>query len=135
MLFRSIRIDPIANVLDEATAIYLFQWSVLSTDAGWTITYKINGETKTVNGHLALKVVSTDLNDADAVNWWGPSPESGQIYNLTPSILYIPPYIENNVDNAGAWNDYPILIGEVGTYYVVYAEVNNQRYIGLLTLV
>ena len=130
-----IRIDPIANVLDEATAIYLFQWSVLSTDAGWTITYKINGETKTVNGHLALKVVSTDLNDADAVNWWGPSPESGQIYNLTPSILYIPPYIENNVDNAGAWNDYPILIGEVGTYYVVYAEVNNQRYIGLLTLV
>ena len=126
------RVKSVKDQLKGATALYIFEWVVPTTEAGWTVTYKINGTEKTVDGNFALKIVRTDAGDADAVNWWAQSPESGKLNNLTPSTLYVTPFVEANVDQAGGWNDNPILIAAAGTYYIVYAEVGTTKYLGLI---
>jgi hypothetical protein len=125
------RVASVKDQLKGATALYIFEWVIPTTEAGWTVTYKINGVDKTVDGNFALKVVRTAVDDADLIDWWGQSPESGKLNNLTPSTLYVPPFVEENVDQAGGWNDNPIAL-TAGTYYIVYAEVGTVKYLGLI---
>lgn len=86
----------------------------------WNVEYTIDGEDVVVKGTLTVKVLKVPAGE-EAPAWWGQNPESGKFKNLTPDTLYIPPYQEENVDNAGDWNGNPIAF-KAGTYYVVYVQ-------------
>ncbi len=117
----------------NATALYLFEVTLPATEAGWTVQYKIGkGELTTYDANLTIKVIRTPVGDPDTRDFWAQSPESGEIKNLTPKTMYIPPFIEENVDNAGGWNDNPIAF-EAGTYYLVFVEyANNTKAMALI---
>ncbi|HCZ24538.1 MAG TPA: hypothetical protein DHV05_06805 [Acholeplasmataceae bacterium] len=77
-----------------------------------------------------MKMIRTDLGD-EVPNWWGQSPESGEIENLTPETLYVPPFVEENVDMAGGWNDNPAALA-AGTYYFVYVKYESSQAFALI---
>lgn len=120
------RLKSISSDLKDAKFIYVLEVVLPSEDAGWNVTYKIDGEVKELNGNLTVKVIQTNVG-AEAPNWWGQSPESGEIKSLTPDTLYLPPFVEENVDEAGGWNDNPVAL-EAGTYYMVYVQYSNTSH-------
>ena len=125
------RISDLRSDLRGADYIYVIEVTFPAGEAGWDVTYKIDGQTNTYDGNLTLKVVRTTEAEEDIPLWWGQSPESGKFNNLTPGTLYIPPFQEENIDEAGAWNDNPVVL-EAGTYYIVYAQVGTDRYVGAI---
>lgn len=120
------RFKPIAKQLKDAKFIYVIEVTFPAEEAGWDVTYKIKGEEKTVDGNLTLKIIQVDKG-GEAPNWWGQSPESGAFKSLTPDTLYLPPFLEENVDGAGGWNDNPIVF-EAGTYLIVYVQYSNTSH-------
>lgn len=125
------RIESIVKETKGATALYLVEATLPATDAEWTVTYKIDGTVTELNGNLTVKIVRTTKDDSDARDWWAQSPESGKIENLTPDTLYIPPFVEEDVDQAGGWNDNPVAL-EAGDYYIVFAEFEDSRGLALV---
>ena len=126
------RVASIKADLVGVEFLYLKEIVLPTTDAGWTVTYKVDGTVTEYNGNLTVKVIRTTAGDPDDRNWWAQSPESGAIGNLTPTTLYIPPFVEENVDQAGGWNDNPIAFA-AGTYYAVFAEFSDgTRALGLI---
>lgn len=119
--------------LDDVMYLYLLEVTLPDGEAGWTVTYTIDGTETTVDGNLTVKIIKTDATDADNIPvWWAQSPESGELTNLTEETLYVPPFVEENVDGAGTWNDNPIAF-EAGTYYLVFAQYEDgSRAIGLV---
>jgi hypothetical protein len=128
------RVASIKDDLSDVEFLYLKE-IVLSADAaGWDVTYKIDGTETVLDGNLTVKIIRTAFDDHDMVDWWAQSPESGEITNLTPATLYIPPFVEENVDQAGGWNDNPVALS-AGTYYAVFAEMeDNSRALGLIAV-
>jgi len=127
--------DRVASIVDAtkgATALYLVEITLSSDDAGWTVSYTIDGTDYTLNGNLTVKVIRTAAGD-EVPDWWGQSPESGAISNLTPDTLYIPPFVEENVDNAGGWNDNPVAY-EAGSYYLVFAQFDGSKGMALIAV-
>jgi ABC-type oligopeptide transport system substrate-binding subunit len=123
-------------VIDQATEIYSIDIVVPHTAAGWDVTYKIDGEEVVFDGNLTLKFARIQMIEGEAIPaWWGPSPESGEIRNLTPDSLFMPEYINpasSEFDpNAGTgdWNSNPVVF-EPGEYTVVLAFTEGQRWIG-----
>lgn len=123
------RVKPLVDDLKGATAIYLLEITLPDAAAGWDVTYKIDGTVTVLDGNLTVKIIRTDADDV-VPNWWGQSPESGEFFSLTPATLYIPPFVEENVDQAGGWNDNPVALA-AGTYYAVYAEFGTGEAKGL----
>jgi len=126
------RVKSIVDDLKGATAIYILEITLPATAAGWDVTYKIDGTVTVLDGNLTVKIIRTDADDV-VPNWWAQSPESGEIMSMTPATLYIPPFVEENVDQAGGWNDNPVALA-AGTYYAVYAEfgVGEAKGLGLI---
>jgi hypothetical protein len=124
------RIKSIVKETKGAKFLYLIEITLPDTAAGWDFTYKIDGEDVTFDGNQSLKMIRTDAGD-EVPNWWGQSPESGKMDNLTPETLYIPPFVEENVDNAGGWNDNPGAL-EAGTYYFVYVKFEESQAFALI---
>lgn len=120
------RIKSIAKDVKKAKYIYIFEANFPSGAAGWDVTYRINGVEKVYDGNLTLKILQLN-NGEQAPNWWGQSPESGQIKILTPDTVYVPPFVEENVDEAGTWNDNPVVFA-AGTYYIVYVQYSNTEH-------
>ncbi len=125
------RISELSSDLKGADVLYIAEVTFPDGEAGWEVTYTIDGEEVTVDGNLTLKVVRTTSDEEDIPLWWGQSPESGKFNNLTPERLYVPPFMEENIDGAGAWNDNPIVF-EPGDYYVVFAQIGTDRYVGVI---
>jgi len=126
------RVATLKDDLKDVEYLYLKE-IVLPTDlAGWDVTYTIDGTVTVLDGNLTVKVIRTTAADSDARDWWAQSPESGEITNLTPATLYIPAFVEENVDGAGGWNDNPVAL-VAGTYYAVFAEYEDgSRALGLV---
>lgn len=124
------RIKSIVDDTKGAVYLYLLEITLPEGEAGWTVTYKIDGVEKVLDGNLTVKMIRTDAGD-EIPNWWGQSPESGKIDNLTPETLYIPPFVEENVDQAGGWNDNPVAM-EAGTYYLVYVKYEDSQALALI---
>ena len=124
------RIESIVKETKGAVYLYLLEVTLPTTDAGWTVTYTIDGTETVYNGNLTLKMIRTDAGD-EVPNWWGQSPESGKIDNLTPETMYIPPFVEENVGGAGGWNDNPIAFA-AGTYYFVYVKFESSQAFALI---
>ncbi len=126
------RVASLKDELKDVEFLYLLEATLPADDAGWAVTYKIDGTVTELNGNLTVKVIRTTVDDSDARDWWAQSPESGEINNLTPDTLYIPPFVEENVDQAGGWNDNPAALA-AGTYYIVFAEFEDgSRALGLV---
>ena len=127
------RVASIVGDLKGAEVLYLAEIVLPDTAAGWDVTYKIDGTVTAYDGNLTVKVIRTTKDDPDTRDFWAQNPESGAITNLTPDTLYIPPYVEENVDQAGTWNDNPIAF-VAGTYYIVFAEFADSKAMGLISV-
>ena len=131
------RVASIKGALSGATALYIFEATLPSDEAGWGETYKVDGVETFFDGNLTVKVVRTTADDEDVPLWWGPSPESGELFNLTPETLFMPQYIDENSPQRdpdlglGHWNSNPVVM-EAGTYYIVFAVINGQRHLGAI---
>jgi len=129
------RVASIKSDLKGVESLYILEITLPTDEAGWTVTYTIDSKEVVVDGYLTVKIIKTDAADKDSVDFWAQSPESGKVKNLTPDTLYIPPFVEENVDDAGTWNDNPIAF-EAGTYYIVFAEkgagTTAERFLGLV---
>jgi hypothetical protein len=125
------RVASIKSQLSGATGLYIIEVVLPSADAGWGPEYKVDGVLTTFNGNLTVKVIQTEAGD-DIPNFWAQNPESGAITNLTPATLYIPPFVEENVDNAGTWNDNPVA-RTAGTYYLVFVIFQGSKGMALIT--
>ena len=131
------RVSSIRSDLRGATALYILAIDLPSADAGWGETYTVNGVSTLFNGNQTVKVVRTTSTDQDVPLWWGPSPESGRINNLTPDTLFMPEYIDDNSpdynadEGTGHWNTNPVAL-ESGSYYIVFAVIDGARYMGLV---
>lgn len=112
--------------LKDAKYVYIIEVTFSDEEAGWTAAYTIDGEEVEVDGNLTVKILQVNKG-SEAPNWWGQSPESGEVKSLTPDTLYVPPFVEESVDNAGGWNDNPIVF-EAGTYYMVYVQYSNTEH-------
>lgn len=123
------RVKSVAKQIKDATALYIFEITIADGATWEASTFKDSVETK-YNGNHAIKVVRTAAGDADTVDWWAQSPESGKINNLTPDTLYMPEFVETSTGN-GAWNDNPVIFLN-GTYYIIYAEVGTAKYIAVV---
>jgi hypothetical protein len=124
------RVASIKGQLDGATSLYVLEIVLPSTAAAFTKSYKINGVLTEFNGNLTVKLIQTEAGDI-VPDFWAQSPESGAITNLTPSTLYIPPFVQENVDQAGAWNDDPVAKAP-GTYYLVFVTFQGSKGMALI---
>lgn len=120
------KIASLEKHLKKAKYVYIIEVTFSEDEAGWEVEYTIDGEDVEVDGNLTLKIIQLNKG-AEAPNWWAQGPESGKVKNLTPKTLYIPPFLEENVDNAGNWNDNAIVY-EAGTYYIVYVQYSNTEH-------
>ncbi len=145
------RIASIKDQLEDVKYVYVNEITLPSDDAGWTMNYIIDDTNTTLNGNLAVKIVRTDIDDAELIDWWAQAPESGEIDNLTPDTLFVTPFVETAEDTiidpgedgeegtedditftTGAWNDNPAAL-EAGTYTAVFAEFEDgTRAMGLI---
>jgi len=125
------RIGQVRNQLNDATAIYVLEIELPAGAAGWDVTYTISGTEKKYDGNLTVKVIQTMTGD-DIPNYWAQNPESGRVTMLTPTTLYIPPFVEENVNGAGTWNDNPVVIGGPGKYTLVFAIAPETKFMGAI---
>jgi hypothetical protein len=125
------RIAQVRSQLGDATAIYVLEIELPAAAAGWDMTYTINGTEAKYDGNLAVKAIQTMAGD-DIPNYWFQSPESGKVTSLTPTTLYVPPFVEENVNGAGAWNDNPAVIGGPGKYTFVIAIAPGSKFMGAI---
>jgi hypothetical protein len=126
------RIATLRSQLDGATYVYVFEVT-LSENETWTKDYTINGTLNKFNGGLTLKIIRTEAGD-DIPAPWMPSPESGELTNLTPNLLYMPPYRDEslNSDGAGFNNSDPVAL-KAGSYYLVFAVLpQSKKVMGLI---
>lgn len=118
------RISSIKSQISKPGAIYILEVTI-TAGAEWNFSYKIDGVTKTFNGNQAVKLQCYEIDREEGAGplWWGPSPESGEIKNLTPDTLYLPTYRKEDTagDGTGTWNDNPAALA-LGTYYLVYVR-------------
>lgn len=131
------RIASIKKELKGVQYLYVLEIVLPDEDAGWNEDVVVGEETINVNGNLSVKVIRTNKDDADAVDFWAQNKESGEITNLTPDTLYMPKYRETDTeeDGLGTWAGNPFAL-EAGTYYLVFAEkgagANAVRFMGLI---
>ncbi|MDA3932565.1 MAG: hypothetical protein PF513_07495 [Tenericutes bacterium] len=130
------RISSIKDDLDGAELLYVIEATFSAEDAGWTVSYTIDGVEIEVTGNQTVKFARIEMIDGEAIpTWWAPSPESGEINNLTPDTLYIPNYVDPDgddfVDGLGSWNDNPIML-DAGTYTMVFAYIDGVRWLGAI---
>jgi len=125
------RVNSIIDELEGVKYLYILEITLSAMSSGWDVTYKIDGIVQTFDGNLTVKVIRTTAEDPDSRDFWAQSPESGAIINLTPGTLYIPTYMEDNIDQAGGWNDMPVAF-EAGTYYIIFAEFEDSKAMGLI---
>lgn len=109
-------------------------------EAGWSVKYKITEdatEFTEVDGNMAIKVIRAKQETAGGETAWVPAwlPDAGNtnVKSLTPETLYLPPHSEaETYPGSGAWNDNPMVL-KAGTYYVVFAEMNDGTFgLGLI---
>ena len=129
---RDERLKSVRKEILKAEWLVVAEITLPEDEAGWEKTYKIDGKEVIVDGNLTFKIIQTAKNDEEHIpEWWAQSPESGQLHNLTPDTLYVPPFIEENVDQAGGWNDNPIAF-EAGDYVAFLARVDGKLVVGLI---
>jgi hypothetical protein len=124
------RVSSIKKQLKGATGLYVKEIELPAAAAGWDVTYKINGTETKLDGNLTVKVIQTATGD-NVPSFWAQSPESGEIKNLTADTIYVPPFVEANVDQAGTWNDNPAAL-KAGKYDLVFVTFEGSKAMALI---
>lgn len=124
------RIASIKGELKGVQSLYILEVTLPAEEVEWSEKYMVDGTLTEYNGNLSIKVIRTEKDDVDVMLWM-PSPESGEIQNITPDTLVIPMYrdeaeVPAENDNLGHWNSNPVA-KEAGNYYVVFAEKGAGR--------
>jgi hypothetical protein len=117
------RVASVKSAFRNPEFLYVKQIVLPSTAAGWDVKYvrTQGGAEQTFDGNLTVKVIQTN-SGAVAPNYWAQNPESGVVNNLTPSTLYIPPFVETApYTGSGTWNDNPVAL-TAGTYTLVFGS-------------
>lgn len=126
----------VSSIIDELVGVnylYILEITIPAESSGWNVVYKIDGVNQSFDGNLTLRIIRTDAGDPDSRDFWAQSSESGKIDNLTPSTLYIPTYAESVSDGSGTWNDSSVAL-VAGTYYIVFAEFDESKAMGLIMI-
>ncbi len=137
--------ERVASIKDQLSGVeYLYILEVtLADDAGWGQNFIIDGVNTHLDGNLTIKVIRTPVGDPDTRDFWAQNPESGAIDNLTPDTLFMPEWVETPTESVtvddvtyttGTWADpwgNPSAL-EAGTYYLVFAEFDGSRAMGLI---
>jgi ABC-type oligopeptide transport system substrate-binding subunit len=130
------RLMSISDRLITAEEVYAIDVYLPEGDPGWGETYMVNDQLTYFSGNFTFKFLSTTFEDNQTyVNWWGPSPLSGEIYNLTPETYYMPQYIsefDENYDPSlylGHSNTNPAAF-EPGYYTMVVAIMDGDYWLG-----
>lgn len=131
-------ISTLRDQLISADNIYTVDIQIPDESAGWDFSYTIDGSEVVFDGNLTIKFAKTETIYGDAIPmWWAPSPESGQVYNLTPETLFMPSYVDSNSDDyiegLGDWNSNPVVY-EPGIYRIVLSEIDGSLYLGAILL-
>lgn len=129
------RVKDIKDELKGLDYLYVLEVTFSDGEAGWGNSYTVDGEEVFFDGNLAVKVIRTNKDEPDVIDFWAQSPESGEIKNITPDTLFIPKFVEENDDGTGTWNDNSFA-KEAGTYYLVFAAkgtgTDRVRMMGLV---
>lgn len=131
-------ISSLRDQLINADNIYTVDVQIPEETAGWDFSYTIDGSEVVFDGNLTIKFAKTETIYGDAIPiWWAPSPESGQVYNLTPETLFMPNYVgpnsEDYIEGLGDWHHHP-LVYEPGIYRIVLSEIDGSLYLGAILL-
>lgn len=133
------RIASVKGQLKGVQSLYIHEITLPAELADWSEKYMIDGTLTEFNGNLTVKIIRTEKDDVDAMSWM-PSPEGGELKNITPDTMVMPMYrdeaeVPAENDNLGHWNNNPVA-KEAGDYYVVFAEKGAGReavrFIGLI---
>ncbi|NLV34391.1 MAG: hypothetical protein GXY21_07655 [Clostridiaceae bacterium] len=128
------RVAALKADLKGAKYLYILENVVISdTGAGWTAQYVEGGVVKECDGNQTMKWLQV-AKGQEAPDWWAQSPESGEIKNLTPDLLWIPGFTETP-EVGPDWNGNPVVL-KAGTYTVVFAVLESDaglvKYAGLI---
>jgi hypothetical protein len=135
------RVSSVKSAFKNPEFLYVKQIVLPSTPAGWDVKYvrTQGGTEQTFDGNLTVKVIQT-ATDGIAPKYWAQSPESGVVNNLTPSTLYIPPFVETApYTGSGSWNDNPVAL-TAGTYTLVFGsqvfegDTSAEVFLGLIAV-
>lgn len=118
------RVASIKDALKGAKYLYVKEATIESSGAGWGFKYTIDGVEVAFDGNQCIKVLRTVKGD-EAPEFWAQNKESGEIKNLTPTTLYLPPYQETETTpGTGTWADNPGIF-TAGKYNIVFVEYED----------
>lgn len=118
------RVAALKQELKGAKYLYILEHVVISdSGAGWTTEYVDGNTLKTADGNQTMKWLQVGKGE-EAPDWWAQNPESGQIFSLTPDLLWIPGFTETP-EIGPDWNGNPVVL-KAGTYTVVFAFIEKS---------
>ena len=135
------RVSSVKSAFKNPEFLYVKQIVLPSTAAGWDVKYvrTQDGAEQTFDGNLTVKVLQT-ATDSPVPVYWAQNLESGPVNNLTPSTLYMPPYVENPIyPGSGTWGDNPVAL-TAGTYTLVFGsqifegDTSAELFMGLVAV-
>ena len=119
------RVASVKSQFSNPEFLYVKEIVLPETAAGWTETYTRTdgGSSEIFDGNLSVKILQVDKDaEIPVPNYYAQNPESGIVNNLTPEILYIPPFFEEAPwAGSGNWNGNPVAL-EAGTYTLVFGS-------------
>ena len=125
-------LSELYDQLQYASEIYTVEVILPTETAGWYHEYTIDGVPTMFDGNLTVKFAYTNYIDGFTIPmFWAPSPESGQIMNLTPDTLFLPEYVAEAINGGGNWNDNPVVFVP-GHYTMVVAMIDGQLWFGAI---
>lgn len=128
------RVSSILGDIYEATHLYILEVEFPDGDAGWSETYIVDDVYREFSGYKAFKIM---LLDEDYAQIWMPSPEGGELINLTPEHIFMPNYVNPDGDNyeegLGHWNS-NLFMMEPGTFYIVFVRISDTNYIAAIPI-
>lgn len=111
-------------------ALYKYEGAKLgTTNPGWNADAMKDGEKVSVLGSYAVKAIQCDY-DAEEETWnstqWIADPHTAYAESITPSTLFMPPWVEEPDEQGFSWSSNPVCIGGAGTYTIIVAQYNDS---------
>ena len=113
----------------DIKSIYVYENREFNYANQWESQVYVNGYLTYYDGGFTVKVVKALYDVYDEVTFvdrWNPDPKTSHVGNLTPDMLYMPEWVEENNGN-GCWTDNPVVTAGAGLYTVVFVEYDRAN--------